>query len=248
MMSWQPRMIDMNALSFGPARLERVLLAREDVEATAAGRGRRPPPRTGRTSGRRSRRRAGLPGIITPRSPSALIRSRSRMPSSTERIAVWPDAEQPVRMRGAVLGDPLVVGVEARVLEVEVGMVAEHHADGRVEDLGRHAVALLIGEPRLGIPAAAVHVLEAGAEHRQLLGALAGGGDEAHRDRLVDALDDEEVAALRVADDVGRAVLKRRVDPVDVRVRRLGDVRVGGDDRFRHRRLLCCHSGTLPTC
>jgi hypothetical protein len=137
-------------------------------------------------------------------------------------------------MNGAVLGDPQVVGVEARLLVLEVGVVAEHHADGRIEDLGAHTVAVLVGQAGIGIPPALVHVLEAGVEHRQLLGSLAGGGDQAHRDGALQALDHEQVAAGGVAHHARRPVAEPRVDPLEVRVRRLGDVRIGGDDFRRH--------------
>ena len=102
-------------------------------------------------------------------------------------------------MRGAVFGDPEVVGVEAGLLVVEVLVIAQHHADGGIEDLGRHAVALLIGEPRVGVPAAAVHVLERHAVRADLLGRLARRCDEAHRDRLAHPVDDEHVAAVIAA-------------------------------------------------
>src|SRR5262249_39921976 len=145
-----------------------------------------------------------------------------------------PDAEQAARVRGRVLADPLVVRRKARVLEVEVRMIAQHHADARVEDLRRHAITILIGQARVWIPAAAMELLEPGAEHRQLLGALAGRRHEPHRDRLVQPLDDEEVSALFITDDVGRAIAELRVDPGDVRVGRLCDVRGGRDDWVGH--------------
>ncbi len=85
------------------------------------------------------------------------------MPSSGVRIAVWPQPSRRAGCVAAVLGDPAVVGVEAGLLVVEVRVVAEHHADGRVDDLGGDAVAILVGEARVGIPAAAVQVLEAHA-------------------------------------------------------------------------------------
>src|SRR5262249_31390849 len=44
----------------------------------------------------------------------------------------------------------------------------------------------------------------------------------------------EEVAALGVAHEVGRPVAEAPVDPVDVGARRLGDVRIRGDDRLGH--------------
>ena len=120
------------------------------------------------------------------------------------------------------------------MLEVEVRMVAEHHPDRRIQDLGRHAVTVLIGEPRVRIPAAAMEILEPRAEHREVLRALPGSRDEPHGDRLVEAVDDEEVTALRIVHHVRRAVAKALVDPIDVGAGRLGDVRVGGDDRLRH--------------
>ncbi len=142
-----------------------------------------------------------------------------------------PDAQEPVGVRGAVLGDPQVVGVEARLLVVEVGVVADHHADGRVDHLGADAVARLVREPGLGVPAAAVQVLEAGPEHGELRRRLTRRGDEPHRDGLVEAVDDEEIAALGVVHESGSPVPEARVDPGGVGVGRLGDVRVGGDDR-----------------
>src|SRR5690242_6212704 len=71
------------------------------------------------------------------------------------------DAEEAVRMRAAVLRDPAVVRVAAGLLVVEVAVVADRHPDRRVENLGVDAVPFLIGEPRLGIPAAAMELLEA---------------------------------------------------------------------------------------
>ena len=105
------------------------------------------------------------------------------MPSSGVRIAVWPHAEQPLRRERAVLGDPAVVGLEAGVLEVDVAVVAQHHADRRVDDLGGHAVAVLVGEAGRRVPAAAVQVLELVAGLADLLGRLAGGGRRAEDDR-----------------------------------------------------------------
>ena len=51
------------------------------------------------------------------------------MPSSGERIAVWPTPSSRCGEYAAVLGDPAVVGLEAGVLEVAVAVVAQHHAD-----------------------------------------------------------------------------------------------------------------------
>ena len=156
-------MIVMNVLSSGRARCRtgRRSAAREDVER------RREPEVDDRVPELVVHRvvvvgvAGGSPGSITPRSPSALIASRSAMPSSGVRIAVCP---MPISRSGAVraeLGDPLVVRVEARVLVVDVGVVAQHHADRRVDDLGGDAVEVLVGEARHRIPAAAPQVLEA---------------------------------------------------------------------------------------
>src|SRR5581483_9506062 len=142
-----------------------------------------------------------------------------------------PGAEKPVRMGRAVLRHPAVVGVEAGLLVVEVLVVAELHADRRVDDLGGDAVAFLVGEAGLRVPAAAVQVLELHAHHADLLRGLAGGGHQAHGDGRLHAVDDEEVAdVLAAVDHLGRLVAPRRVDVVDVGARRLGDVRVGRDD------------------
>jgi hypothetical protein len=91
------------------------------------------------------------------------------------------------------------------VLEVEVRMVAQHHADRRVQDLRGHAVAILIGEPRVRIPAAPMEILEPDAEHGQLLGTLAGRGTRPIGIGFESPVDDEEIAALRVTHDVRRA-------------------------------------------
>jgi hypothetical protein len=113
-------------------------------------------------------------------------------------------------------------------------VVAEQHAHRRVEDLRGHAVALLVGHPRVRVPAAAVQVLEAGAERPQLLRRASGGSDQPHGDRPVEALDHEDVAALVVAHHPRRAVEEAPIDAVDVRPGRLGHVGVGGDDGCAH--------------
>ena len=124
----------------------------------------------------------------------------------------------------AELREPQVVGVEAGLLVVEVGMIAEHHADGRIDDFRRDAVALLVGHARLGIPSAAMQVLELDAEHGELLGALAGGGGQADRDRAAHPVDHEDVAEFFVAYHPRRDVFELVIDPIDVSAGRLGDV------------------------
>src|SRR5262245_3798091 len=151
------------------------------------------------------------------------------------------DPEQTLGVAARVLRDPQVVGVEAGLLVGEVPVVAEHHADGRVEDLAGHSVALLVGEPRVRIPAAAVHLVELGAEDGDLLRGLPGRGDQAHRDRLLHAVDHEDVAELLVADHPRRAVAEGGLDPARVGVGGLGDVGIGGEDRE-------VHGGWSPPC
>ena len=145
MMSWHPRMIDMKLLILGPRVLKLSLAAGQDVEAERHLEIDRGFVKRRRKSGCRSLRCAGLPGIMTPLSPSSFILRRSSIPSSTERIAVCP---APIRRSGcgvAVLRDPQIVGVEARLLVVEVGMIAEDHADAGIDHFGGDAVAILIG-------------------------------------------------------------------------------------------------------
>ena len=141
-------------------------------------------------------------------------------------------AQEPVRRVGAVVGDPAVVGVEGRLLQVVVVDVAEHHAHRGVDDLGGDAVGILLGEPRRRVPSTAVELLEAGALGADLGGVLAGGGDQTHGDRHRGTLHHEHVAhRVATVHHVWSTVAPGRVDEVGVGVRRLGDVRVGGDDR-----------------
>src|SRR5439155_1981057 len=105
--------------------------------------------------------------------------------------AVWgcangglADNEEAVGVRAAVLGEAAVIGVHARLLVVQVRVATEHEPDRRVEHLGAHAVAVLVREARLGIPAAPVPLLEA-SHGADVLRALAGGRDEAHGERAL---------------------------------------------------------------
>ena len=232
-MSWQPADDREERVEPGPPGLEAVPLAGEDVERQGQG-----------EVGRRlvegivdgivivaHRRVAGHHHAPEAEGPDLAQVLDALLHRAHGRL---PDADEPVRMRRAVLGDPPVVGVEAGLLVVEVGMVAEHHADGGVEHLRAHPVHVLVGEARVGVPAAPVHVLESGPEHPERLGGLAGRGHEAHRDGLVHPVDHEQVAPLGVAHHVGRPLAEAPIDPVDVGIRGLGDVRVRRDDGFRH--------------
>jgi hypothetical protein len=125
-------------------------------------------------------------------------------------------------------------------------MVAQHHADRGVKQLGLDAVAVLVGEAGGRVPAAAMQLLEFGAAHLQILGVLASGGDQPHGDRLVEAVDDEGVAELLGAHQMRRALAELGIDEVEIAVGRLGYVRIR---RYR----LCCHGfsrgagGRAPT-
>jgi hypothetical protein len=145
-------------------------------------------------------------------------------------------ADEAIGVRATELGDPEVIGVEAGLLVVEVGVIADHHPYGGIDDLRRDPVAVLIGEAGVGIPAAAVQLLEADAPHGQLARVLTRRRDEPHGYGLGHAVDHEDIASLGVPHDVRRAVAEAPVDAVHVGARRLGHVRVGGDDRGAHGR------------
>src|SRR5260221_13710420 len=139
-------------------------------------------------------------------------------------------------MGRAVAGEPAVVRVEAGLLVVGVAVVAQHHADARVDDLSGHAVAVLGGHAGLWVPAAAVQVVEPRAQQLDLLRLLAGGRDRAEYDRLLHPVDDEALTeALAEVDQSRRPVAPRGIDVVDVAVGRLGDVRVRREN---------CHDGS----
>ena len=80
-----------------------------------------------------------------------------------------PASVQTVRGHGAVLGDPPVVGVEHCLLEIDVGMVAQQHANRRVDHLAINAVGLLGLNPCGRVPTSAVKSLEWHTLHRQLI-------------------------------------------------------------------------------
>ena len=118
------------------------------------------------------------------------------------------------------------------MLVVEVLVVAQHHADRRIDHLGRDAVANLLGQARFGVPSTAVQLLELGSEDADLLGRLAGRRHQAHRHGFAHPLDDEDVAHPLAAVDESRGPIPPLgVDVIDIGAGGLGDVRVGGDDR-----------------
>jgi len=79
-------------------------------------------------------------------------------------------------------------------------------------------------------------------------GFLAGRSHDAERHRRGHAVDHEHVAAVGITHHPRRAVAERRIDAVDVAVRRLGDVRVGRDQPRRQRVALCYRGGLFNGC
>ncbi len=131
-------------------------------------------------------------------------------------------------MGSGVICDPEVIGIKTGLFVVGVRMVAENHADAGVDDLGRHAVAILIGHPRFGVPRAAMKLAELRHPRRtrEFLSGFAGRRNQAHRDRVFHTLNDIGIATLVVPYDAGRGVLIFLVDTVDIGLGRLHDVRV----------------------
>jgi hypothetical protein len=114
-------------------------------------------------------------------------------------------------------------------------VVADHHPDRRVDDLGRDAVADLVGDACGGVPARPVDVAEEDTRLGQLLGRLAGCRDEPDGDRVLHPRHHEEVATLVIGDHVRRLIPVCRIDVRAVAVGRFGDVRIGADDRVLER-------------
>ena len=163
------------------------------------------------------------------------------MPSSGVRIAVWPQPSSRSGWARAVLGDPAVVRLEAGLLVVEVVVVAEHHADGRVDDLGGDAVAVLVGHAAPRDPS------RRGAARRTSRRAR-GSPRPACRPRrrgpsapgvFMPSMTNTSPTPSPPSTICGALSRHAGVDVVDVGVRRLGDVRVGRDDRIRGPCLPC---------
>ena len=147
-----------------------------------------------------------------------------------------PEPDEAVGVGLAELDQPPVVRLHARLLEIEVGDVANLHADRRIQHLRGDSVPVLSLDAGVRLPAAAVELLELRAPRGELLGGLARRGDEGEGDALLAPLDTEHVAPLLVVHHDRRAVAELRVDATDVAVGRLDDMAVGGDDGLRHAR------------
>mgnify|MGYP003693939609 CR=1 FL=1 len=155
MMSWQPRMIARKPLILGPRGLLTAgcRRSRSGCARRAASRARPRLPRTDRRPGRRSRFSAGLPrhhhALEAHRLDALEVGDALLRPSASRSGPCRPSRSGSM---AAIALEPAVVGVEAGLLVVEVGMVADHHADRRIDDLGSDAVPVLVGQPRLWGP------------------------------------------------------------------------------------------------
>ena len=140
-----------------------------------------------------------------------------------------PDAEKPIGRTLAELLQPAVVRPHRCVLVIRVRMVAEQHADGRVDDFRADAVAVLVEQPGLRVPAAARHLLEAAALGLHFGEGFAGRSDAIDAEAVIPPLHHINVLALGVALDMRRLVPEGGIDIVDITVGRLGDMAIGGN-------------------
>ena len=130
MMSWLAWMMPRNPFMFGPRTLARLPAVRMWNDTG------RPRSTTASQNAvvhrrRRSPRRRGDAGQHDAAQAERLDRSRSAMPSSGVRIAVWPS---PSSRSGASEQNSAIQRLYASkqaLLVVEVGVVAEHHPDRR---------------------------------------------------------------------------------------------------------------------
>ena len=130
-------------------------------------------------------------------------------------------------MRGVLL-EPAVVGIEAGLLVVLIRMIAEHHAHSRIDDFGAHTVAVLVSQPGCRIPAAAMEILEERTAGAEAAGLDAGRSNQAHRDGLLHAFHDIDVAELGIALDMRRAFAPSGLYMITIAIGWLGDVRICG--------------------
>ena len=107
-------------------------------------------------------------------------------------------------------------------------MVADHHSDRRIDELGRNAILLLVRNAELGVPAALPQVFEGDAVCRDLRRILAGGGHQPHRNWRPHTIDDESIANLVDPLDARRAITEFGINVINIAMRRFGDVRIRG--------------------
>ena len=151
-------------------------------------------------------------------------------PEVGDRLGDRPDgrlaeSEQAVGRRANIVLEPTVVGPHAGVLVVGVVDAADQHADGGIDQFAGEPVTVLVGQPRLGVPPAAMQRGEPVALRLDVLGPLARGGQGVEADPAGDTLDLIFFTAGRwILDDDRSAIAKRGVDVVDVAVGRLDDM------------------------
>ena len=146
-----------------------------------------------------------------------------------------PQPDQPTRGVALELRDPQVVGVEARLLVVRVGMVAEQHPDRRVEHLDGHPVEVLLDQSGGRIPTAGVQLIPTHERERvDALRRASRGGDHPVRDPSQATVDLHDRTHRVVGECPWGPVPEVRIDSIDVAVTRFGDVRVGGDREQGH--------------
>src|SRR5207249_2531911 len=146
------------------------------------------------------------------------------------------EADQAVgRHLHELLRDPVVVGLHARALEFGVGVGEEvaHHARRAEQHLGVDAVDVLLREPRLGaeVPLVRLREGDAGPAHVRVL--ASGRGVDSDRGRRRVGAELPGLAALPVGHHPGRLVVELARHVLRPEMRRLQDVRVGGDQMIR---------------
>src|SRR5262245_43619330 len=142
------------------------------------------------------------------------------------------DAEQAIRIRLAVIGEPAVVRAAHRGGEGGFGHRAGEEADARIEEGGVDPVEVHVRNPRVRVEAAApaIDVFHGALIDRALPGP--DGADHAEALGAAEdlALDEQAFLAVGVDDDPRRPVAEARVDVLVPQVYGLEDVTVGVDD------------------
>ena len=144
------------------------------------------------------------------------------------------DAEQPVGIRLAVIGQPAVIGAANRGGEMRVVDRAREQAEARIQEGGVDAVRVHVGDARVRVEPAGLAFL---VFHR------VGGDDALPRADRADAADAELriadrvlldnqplLAGLVVLDDARRPVAELGIDVLVPEIERLQDMAVGIDD------------------
>ena len=135
--------------------------------------------------------------------------------------------EEPPFPVAAEILQPAVIGLEHGVHVIAVGVVTEHHAESRIDYLCGDPVAILIEQPRLGIPAAAMKIVEGPRRIGQLFGREARRRRQGDRDLSRQSVDQVDAATILVHPELRCLVAPFRLEIIAVAARRFGNVRVG---------------------